>query len=223
MNDDIFHEIQEDLRRDNVIKFFQAYGKYVLGAAIAITLCTSGILYWHYHQGQRNLQESDAYSKAILAMHLDPTEALNQLKVLSKGNGHYVGLAELRRAALLMETKAGIPPSAANKAEAIKIYQDLSHNLKVDMKLRYLATVLLTLITLDQADPQKLIALLGTVSISSNPWTPLVTELTALLNFKMGHYKQAEGLYKSLIESSQTPDGIRMRAKVMLERMKAMM
>ena len=221
MHDDIFHEIQEDLRYENLIKFFQIYGKYILGAAIAIVVCVSGYSYWQHHQEQKRFAESEAYSQALLtAMQADPTEGMKRLKAMSQESGHYVGLAELRRAAFLMEAKAGIEPSAEHKAEAIKIYQNLSHNLKVDMKLRNLATLLLVFSTLDQEDPQKLIILLGTVSVGSNPWTPLASELTALLHFKMGHFKQAADLYKNLAQASHTPESIRMRAKVMLEQMK---
>jgi hypothetical protein len=220
--DDIFHDIQDDLRRDNLIKFFKSYGKYILAAGAAIVILTCGFLYWQHHQERTRAQHADAYARALLATtQADPTQALKDLEAVSKVGGGYASLAEFKRAALLMQTKPGTAPNPENKAIAIKIYQDLAKNSKIDLKLRHLATVLLVLATLDQEDPKKLLALLGTLSVGSNPWTPLVSELSALLNFKMGNFKQAEGLYKNLIEARETPDSIRMRSKALMTRMKA--
>ncbi|MBL0942613.1 MAG: tetratricopeptide repeat protein [Alphaproteobacteria bacterium] len=219
--DDIFHDIEDELRRDNLVKFFKNYGRYILAASAAIIIIACSILYWQHYQENARAQHADAYARALLATtQTDITQALNELEAIGKAGSGYASLAEFRRAALLMQSTAGATPNPENKAIAIKIYQDMAKDSKVDMKFRHLATVLLILATLDHEDPQKLLALLGTLSVGSNPWTPLASELTALLNFKMGNFKQAESLYKNLIEASQTPDSIRMRSHALLTRMK---
>lgn len=219
--DDIFHDIEDDLRRDNLIKFFKSYGKYILASGAAIIIIACSFLYWQHYQEQARAQHADAYARALLATaQPDATQALNDLEAVGKSGSGYANLAEFRRAALLMQSVSGATLKPEQKAIAIKIYQDLAKNTKIDTKFRHLATVLLVLATLDQEDPQKLLALLGTLSVGSNPWTPLVSELSALLNFKMGNFKQAEGLYKNLIEASQTPDSIRIRSQALLARMK---
>ena len=47
---DIFREIDEELRRDNLLKLWSRYGRYVVAVAVLALVVAVGIVAWRDHQ-----------------------------------------------------------------------------------------------------------------------------------------------------------------------------
>ena len=62
---DIFHEVDEDLRRDRAKALWDKYGIYVLGLAVAIVVVTAGVRGWQYWQETRAQASGDRYLAAL--------------------------------------------------------------------------------------------------------------------------------------------------------------
>src|SRR6478609_3918140 len=59
---DIFREIDEELRRDNVAKLWERYGKYIVGLAAVIVLATGAAVGWREYQMRVQRAESVRYA-----------------------------------------------------------------------------------------------------------------------------------------------------------------
>src|SRR5580658_10300174 len=62
---DIFREIDEELRRDNLLKLWKRYGRYVIGAVILALLVAGGIMAWRNHQLSLRQAQSVRYEAAL--------------------------------------------------------------------------------------------------------------------------------------------------------------
>src|SRR5215831_20697299 len=71
---DIFREIDEELRRDNLLKLWSRYGRYVIAAAVFVLLVAGAIVAWRDHQLSERRGQSTRYASA-LALARDAKEA----------------------------------------------------------------------------------------------------------------------------------------------------
>src|SRR5580658_1726536 len=62
---DIFREIDEELRRDNLLKLWQRYGRYVIGVVIFALLVTGGIVAWRNHELSLRQAQSVRYEAGL--------------------------------------------------------------------------------------------------------------------------------------------------------------
>src|SRR5512146_2270645 len=62
---DIFREIDEELRRDNLLKLWQRYAKYIIGVVILVLLIAGAIVAWRDHQANERRAQGSRYSSAL--------------------------------------------------------------------------------------------------------------------------------------------------------------
>ena len=60
---DIFREIDEELRRDNLLKLWSRYGRYIIGAAVFVLVVAGGIVAWRDHQLSERRAQSARYAR----------------------------------------------------------------------------------------------------------------------------------------------------------------
>lgn len=110
---DVFHEIDEDLRRENLKKLWERYSVFVLAAAILIVAAVGGWRGYMYLEAKKAAEAGSAFEAAIaLAEQGKSAEAEAAFaKIAADGPKGYRGLARLRAAA-----EAGVrDPQAAGK------------------------------------------------------------------------------------------------------------
>src|SRR5262249_60535309 len=92
---DIFREVDEDLRREQLKKLWDRYGSYVLGVAILIVIATAGYRFWQYWQDSQAQASGDRFVAALkLADTGKHSDAISALTDLSRnGSGDYPVLA----------------------------------------------------------------------------------------------------------------------------------
>src|SRR5689334_3890718 len=59
---DIFREIDEELRRDNLLKLWSRYGRHIVVLAVAVLVVAGGIVAWRDHQLSERRAQSMRYS-----------------------------------------------------------------------------------------------------------------------------------------------------------------
>ena len=62
---DIFREIDEELRRDNLLKLWSRYGRYVMAVAALALLIAGGVVAWRAHQLSERRAQSARYAGAM--------------------------------------------------------------------------------------------------------------------------------------------------------------
>jgi hypothetical protein len=45
---EIFREVDEDVRKDQALRAWSTYGRFVIGTVVAVILVTAGFQFWEY-------------------------------------------------------------------------------------------------------------------------------------------------------------------------------
>ena len=103
---DLFREVDEELRRERLQRLWEAYGVYILSAALAIVLAVAGWRAWEYWEAKRAAESGDRYVAALdLAHQGKHREAAQALEALAReGTRGYAALARFRAAYLLLDS-----------------------------------------------------------------------------------------------------------------------
>lgn len=205
---DIFREIEDELRRDNLLKLWRKYGWHIAAVVVVIMLIAGGVVAWRDHQATQRRAESARYSSA-LAMLRDgkDADAAKVFAMVAGQGGGYGVLSAFQDAALLAKT--------GDRKGAIAAYDRIAASGEVDRELRDLAVLLSVMQALPDGDPQAQSARLAPLTESGNPWRPTALELTAAARLKAGDRNAALDIYKKLADDLSAPEGLRARAAEM--------
>jgi hypothetical protein len=205
---DIFREIDEELRRDNLLKLWSRYGRYIIAIALFALVVAGGFVAWRDHQLSERRAQSTRYAGAlILAREGKEADAVKVFAAIAHEGGGYAILAAFEEAALL--AKSG------DREAAAAAYDRVAAASEFDPDLRGLAVLLSVMQRMPEADAQTTIDRLAPLTASGNPWRPSAIELTALARLKLQDKSGALALFKSLADDPATPQSLRARAAEM--------
>ena len=201
---DIFDEIDEDLKRDQMQLLWARYGKIVMAAVAAIVLLVAlrqGYTAWQSSQIEAS---ASTYQQALQSD--DVVAALEgQLGQLSDG---YAMLAKFKIAA----EQAAINDFAAAEAGYLALASDAS----IDPLYQQAATLLSVMVAPQDADVSALVARLSDLETSNGPWQAMALETGAGLALRNRNKDAALAKYKKLMEIAKVPAGMRQRAQRMI-------
>jgi hypothetical protein len=203
---DIFREIEDELRRENLQRLWSRFGKYIIGLAVLAVVATVGVMGWqNYQQRQRQAQGVHYVAALALAREGKDAEAGAAFAELAKNaNGGLAALAQLDSAAAKAQ--------AGDVAGAIAAYDQLAANGSADPIFRDIATLLAARYSLDKGDPHAVIARLEPLTNASSPWHGLAIELRGVAELKAGDTAKARADFAALAKDSAVPAGVRQRA-----------
>jgi len=209
VSDDLFREVDEEVRQERYIKIWKRYGIYIIALVVTIILITVGIVVWRDLQRSTLESNSEGLISAIAASSDRQNEALEQLKVLGDGASQgYRLLAQLREGAIL--SKMG------DIAGAVKIYDNIALDNSQDKIYRDLASVLAVSHGMSKMSLGEVEDRMATIIGETNPWRYSARELVATAIMVSGNKKRAIKEFKPLVEDTKAPAGVRARAAEML-------
>ena len=205
---DIFREIDEELRRDNLLKLWSRYGRYIIAIAVLALAIAGGIVGWREHQLNERRAQSTRYAGALsLVRDGKEADAAKVFAAIAQEGGGYGVLASFEEAALLAKT--------GDHAAAAVAYDHIAASGELDPSLRGLAVLLSVMQSMPEANSHSTIERLAPLTAGDNPWRPTAIELTALARLKSGDKSGALELYKSLADDLAAPPTLRARAAEM--------
>ena len=206
---DIFREIEEELRRDNFLKLWQRYGKYVIAAAVVVVVAAAVIVGWRQYSLHQRQAEGVRYGAALaLATQGKSKEAAQAFAAMSPdlSSGRAV-LARFEEAALKAKNGDG--------EGALALYQSLAADGANPAIYRDLARLLAARLTLIK-DPKSALVQLKPLTDPANPWHASALELTAVGALEDGDKAAARKTYQQLADDLNAPAGLRARAAEMV-------
>ena len=211
---DIFREIDDELRRENLLQLWSRYARYIIAVAVILVLIAAGIFAWRQHLASERLAQANRYSAALaLTRQGKEAEAAKLFAALANDGGGYGIPAAFQEAALL--AKAG------DRQGAIAAYDRLAASSSVSREYRDLAVLLAVMHQLADGDPRAAIERLAPLTENGNPWRATALEVTAAANLKAGDRGAALDIYQKLADDLAAPRALRARAAEMAAALKS--
>ncbi len=115
---DIFHEVDEEVRRDKAAEFWKKHQNLILAGAALIVLAAAGFRYWQYERERNQQAAGDQFQQALAALEggkLDEAKAGFD-KIAAEGPSGYRALAQMAAAGAKAQ---GDPQGAAAAFDAV--------------------------------------------------------------------------------------------------------
>jgi hypothetical protein len=206
---DIFREVDEDIRRDQLKKLWDRTAPYVIGAAVLIVVATAGYRGWEYWQERQAQSSGDRFVAAVQQSDDGRTaESIAALESLvADGTGGYPILARFRIAT--EKAKAGDIEGAVAEFDTIA-----AGNAPAEM--RAMARLRAAILLVDTASLAELESRIGDLAATGTPWRHTAREVLGLAAWRSGDYEGARTHFDSLVADQEAPQDLRQRVQLML-------
>lgn len=206
---DIFREVDEDLRREQVRKLWDRFAPYVIGLAVLIVAATAGYRGWEYWRDRQAQMSGDRFLAALdlsaAGKHEESIAALEA--IIGDGSGGYPILARFRVATEKAE--------AGDKAGAVTEYDTIAAGNASD-EVRTLARLRAALILADTASFADLQSRIGDLAATGAIWRHTAREILGLAAWRAGDFATARKHFQDISVDQETPQDLRQRAQLML-------
>ena len=205
-NETFYREVDEELRRDQLVGYWTRYGKLVIAGIILFIAAIGGVIWWMNH---REVQAGDRGETLITAF--DDVSAgrsaaaQKKLDDLSKS-----GIDGYRAASLL--TQADMASDSHQQDKAIGLFKQIADDGSLAQPYRDLATVRMTALQFDKLPPQQVISRLKPLAVAGGPWFGSAGEMVASAYLKLNRPQAAAKLFAAMAKDRKVPDSIRSRA-----------
>jgi hypothetical protein len=207
ISDTFVHEVDENLRRDQLRDFFKRYGNALIAGLVLFLVACGGFIWWQQHEQkhyQDQVEELATVFKDVGSGNL--TQAPQQLENLSKS-----GSKAVRGSALF--ARADLALQQSDVKTAVATFGSIAADGGLPQTYRDAALVRQTALEFDQLKPEEVISRLQPLTKPGDPWFGSAGEMTALALVKQGKSHQAGTLFAAIAKDQNAPSGIRSRAQ----------
>jgi len=198
---DVFREVDEAVREDQIKTFFKRYGVILGVIVVAVVLGIGGWQVWRSMQHGNRVEQSDAFAAAMLAARLGQTPAaLEQLGQLADpAAGEVATLAAFAQARILL--------GEGQRESAVRIWDALAASPESGPIYGDVALLLSVMHQIGHGPAQELSDRLAPLVRPGEAFRPLALELQAILALEAGDTAGAKGLLEGLRDDPATsPD-----------------
>ncbi|SEP73113.1 hypothetical protein SAMN05428969_0656 [Devosia sp. YR412] len=202
--DNIFREVDEELRSDRMRALWRRFAPFVIGAAVAVVAIVAINEGWTWYHSNNAASSSDELYAAFEQIDGgDLAAAQTQLDALiADGSGSYPILAQFR--------KAGVLAKEGKTAEAVAAYDALGNSLS-DTRLRELALVLGGTLMVDTGTLADVESRVGSIAAEGSPLRNAARESLGLAQYKAGDFAAAKTSFEAVINDPLTQSTVRNR------------
>jgi hypothetical protein len=202
---DLFREIEDELRRENLLQLWQRFGKYVIAVVVLVLVVAGGIVGWRQHLASERRAQGTRYSNTLALVRAGKNaDAAQSLASLAQEGGGYGVLAAFERAELLAQQ--------GDRKGAVAAYDHIAADGSAGRDLRDLAALLSVAHQMPDSDPKTAIERLQPLTLSGKPWRASALDLTAAAKLREGDREGARKIYQQLADDLTAPQGLRARA-----------
>jgi hypothetical protein len=207
---DIFQEVDEEVRREQLKKLWDRYGNLLIALCVLIVAGVGSWQGYNYWQAKKAGETGAAFEQAaVLAESGKHKEAEAAFaKIAADGTAGYRVLARLREAAELAST---------DKSAAINAYDALAADKSVGQPMQDLAAVRAGYLLVDTAPYSQMLTRLEPLTASDRTFRDSARELLALSAWKAGDATAARKWTDMMMADPATPAGTRSRAEILSE------
>ncbi len=200
---DIFHEVDEDVRRDKAENLWRRYQTPIYVVAFLIVAATGA---WSYYQDKRQKEAEGANARfeaaAALINEGKVAEGAAAFDALAKdGPKGYAALARIRAA-----------EARTDRAQALSELNAIAEDKNVDRLTQEVAMLRAALLVLEEGDRVKMERALGPLMTSGGAFRFSAQEWNGLDALANDDYDEAERVFDVLMSDNDAPQSMRQRA-----------
>jgi hypothetical protein len=201
-------EIEEDLRRERLIKIWERYSFLIVGAAILLVVAVGSWRGWQWYQLRQSAKDGARYEQALaLAASGKHAEAEKEFTEITKDAT--TGYRLLSRFRLAGET------GKRDVTAGVAAFDAIAADSSVNSTLRDLARVRAALLLVDTASVAEITTRVQPLIGPSATFRNSAKEILALAHFRAGDRKEAAKLYTEILADPMAPSSLKNRAQVM--------
>jgi len=205
----LMREIDEAVRQDDTVQFFQKYGT-ALGGAVALVI--AGMFgYWWWDSNSEAALEAE--SEAVISA-LDSVEATDftgaEEKVAELVDDGSTGARTVSRF-----LQAGAALEQGEDARAVELYAAIAADAEAPQSLRDLALIREVSTNFDDRNPQDVITKLEALAVPGHAYFGSAGELVAIAHLEAGNRAEAGALFSAISQDEEVPETLRNRTRQM--------
>lgn len=204
---DVFQEVQEEYRRQQLEQLWAKYRTPIIAAASALVLGVAGYQgwnYWHGTQVEKSSRELDAIAEVLSSGAGREKEASDRLaKLATSGAGGYSVAAKFQEAAL----RAQLGDSKA----AVALYDRIADGTS-EALLHDFAQLRAAILIIETEKYDALKARLEPISAPGRPWRAPAMEMLAYATWRAGKKDEALKIYADVQALPDVPQGVKRRS-----------
>ncbi|MGA2893464.1 MAG: tetratricopeptide repeat protein [Xanthobacteraceae bacterium] len=207
---DIFQEVDEEVRREQLKKLWLRYGNHLVALCILIVVGVGGWRGYQWWEAKKAGEAGTTFEQAVTlaeaGKHQEAEAAF--AKLASDGTAGYRVLARLREAAELART---------DTKAAVAAYDQIGADRNAGRAIQDLAAVRAGFLLVDSAPYSELRTRLEPLTAADRPFRHSAREILALSAWKSGDMTAARQWTSLIMTDPQTPAGTRSRVEVLSE------
>jgi len=207
---DIFQEVNEEVRREQLKKLWERYGGYLIAACIVVVIGVGAWRGYQWWQAKQAAQSGAAFEQAVTlaesGKHQEAAAAFAKLS--ADATGGYRVLARLREAAELATT---------DRKAAVAAYDAIATDNRAGQVVQDLAAVRAGFLLVDTAPYSEILQRLEPAVAPDRAFRHSAREIWALSARKSGDISAARRWTEMIMCDPQTPPGPRSRAEMLSE------
>ena len=190
MSEEIISEIEEDLQKERLKKYWSLYGKYISSVIILVIVIIGGWQFYNFWENKKNNDASNNFLNILSISNNDINEAINKINGLSDLPNGYKFLLKFKKASLLNKN--------GNNTEAQLIWKELYSDKYIDPDYKDIAIICSLMNDYDQPE---LIVKLDDIIKNNIYFSNLSKELKASILFGNGKRQESKNLFIELLSS----------------------
>ena len=202
---DIFREVEEDVRREKLEKFWKDYGDYVIALVAAIVLGIAAFELWQRYEANQRDKAAIAFSAAQRIT--DPKRAAEAFSDMGKtAPSGYRLLSQMEQAGSML--------AAGQNDTAIALYKEIANQDKgaIGAAARLRAGWAMV----DTASRVDLQTVLAPIDTPVSAWKQMADEILAYRAYREGDLGKAQREFTALANDPASPGSLRARARAMM-------
>ena len=207
---DIFQEVDEEVRREQLKKLWQQYGNYLIALCVLIVVGVGAWRGYQWWEAKQAAQSGAAFEQAVTLAEAGKRQEAEAAfaKLATDGTAGYRVLARLREAAGLAGT---------DSKGAVAAYDEIAADGSAGQVIRDLAAVRAGFLLADTASYSEIRNRLEPLTAADRPFRYSAREILALSAWKSGDMTAARQWTDMIMTDPETPSGARSRAEVLSE------
>ena len=198
MSEEIISEIEEDLQKERMRKYWSLYGKYISSIVILVIVIIGGWQFYNFWENKKNNDASNYFLNILSISNNDINDSINIINELSDLPNGYKFLLKFKKASLLNRI--------GKNSEAQLIWEELYTDKSIDSDYKDIAIISSLMNNYDQPE---LIVKLDKIIKTNTYFSNLSKELKANILHENGKIQESNDLFIEILNSP----GINQRSK----------